>query len=95
MSYYAAPVYLATTFTLCLSYSLMECIKDKGELDTATNSILFTWSIISIIVASVILAVTGEMMIGQTRIVHVIIALLLTCVTLIISSCMIYWAMPN
>jgi len=92
MSYYAAPVYLATAFTLCLSYCCMECIKEKGELDTATHSILITWCIISTIVSSVILAVTGEMMIGQTQIVHVIIALLLTCVTLIVSSCMIYWA---
>jgi hypothetical protein len=91
MSYYAVPVYVGLSCILSLSYSCMECVKEKGNLDTATNSILCAWVIISAIVASVIAGVVGEMMIGLTNTMHILIALILACVTLSISSCMIYY----
>ena len=91
MSYYAVPVYVGLSCLLSLSYSCMECVKEKGKLDTATNSILCAWVIISAIVASVIAGVVGEMMIGMTNFMHILIALILACVTLSISSCMIYY----
>ncbi len=92
MSYYAVPVYVGLSCILSLSYSCMECVKQKGKLDTADNSILCTWVIISGIVASVIAGVVGEMMVGMTNYMHLLIALILACVTLSISSSMIYWS---
>lgn len=88
---YAAPMYVVLSTLLCLSYSCIECTKDKGKIDTSTKSMLSTWCVISLIVASVIAGVSGEMMIGMTNVMHVLIALLLVCATLIVSSLMIYW----
>ena len=92
MSYYAVPVYVGLSCLLSLSYSCMECVKEKGNLDTAIHSILSTWVIVSAIVASVIAGVVGEMTIGMTNYMHLLIALILACVTLIISSSLIYWS---
>jgi hypothetical protein len=92
MSYYAVPVYVGLSCLLSLSYSCIECVKEKGKLDTATNSILCTWVIVSAIVASVIAGVVGEMMIGMTNYMHLLIALVLACVTLSISSSLIHWS---
>ena len=92
MSYYAAPAYAGLTCLLCLSYSCMESVRNNGKTDTATNSILSVWSIVSIIVTSVITGVAGEMMIGMASTTHILIALILACVTLSISSSLIFWA---
>jgi len=89
---YAAPMYVGISVILCLSYSCIECTKDKGKLDTSSKSILFTWCIISTIIASVVAGVSGEMMTGMTNITHLLIAVLLACVTLSVSSSMIYWS---
>lgn len=92
MSYYAIPVYVGLSCIMSLSYSCIECIKEKGKLETATYSILFTWIIVSLIVASVISGVVGEMMVGMTNYIHLLIALILACVTLSISSLILYWS---
>ncbi len=92
MSYYAAPVYVGLSCLLSLSYSCMECVKDKGDFDTATKSIMCVWVIVSGIVASVIAGVSGEMMTGMTNYTHLLIALVLACVTLSISSAVVYWS---
>jgi hypothetical protein len=92
MSYYAVPVYVGLSCLLSLSYSCMECVKEKGKLDTATHSILCTWVIVSAIVTSVIAGVVGEMTIGMINYMHLLIALILACVTLSISSSVIYWS---
>ena len=92
MSYYAAPVYVGLSCLLSLFYSCMEFVKDKGDFDTATKSIFCTWVIVSGIVASVVAGVSGEMAIGMINYTHLIIALILACVTLSISSSIIYWS---
>jgi len=69
----------------------MECVKNNGSTDDATKSILSSWCIVCTIVACVITGVTGEMAMGMTNVTHVLIALLLACVTLSISSGMIYF----
>jgi len=92
MSYYAAPVYIGLSCVLSLLYSCIECTKDKGKFDTATKSIFCTWVIVSAIVASVVAAVSGEMAIGMINYMHLLIALILACVTLSISSSVIYWS---
>lgn len=91
MSYYAVPIYVGLSCVLSLSYSCIECVKEKGKFDSATYSILCTWIIVSAIVASVIAGVVGEMMIGMTNYMHLLIALILACVTLSISGSLIYW----
>ena len=91
MSFYAAPVYAGLSCLLCLLYSCIECVKEKGSTP-ATTSILSTWSLVSIIVSCVITGVAGEMMIGMGNTTHILIALLLACITLSISSSFIYWA---
>ena len=92
MSYYAIPVYVGLSCLLSLSYSCLECVKEKGKFDTATKSILCTWVIVSAIVTSVISGVVGEITIGMTNYMHLLIALILACVTLSISSLLIYWS---
>lgn len=92
MSYYAVPAYVGLSCLLSLTYSCLECVKEKGKLDTATHTILCTWVIVSAIVTSVIAGVVGEMAIGMTNFTHLLIALILACVTLSISSSIIYWS---
>lgn len=92
MSSYAIPIYVGLSCLLSLSYSCIECVKDKGKFDTATKSILCTWVIVSAIVTSVISGVVGEIMIGATNYMHLLIALILACATLSISSSMVYWS---
>ena len=92
MSYYAVPVYFGLSCLLSLSHSCIECVKEKGKLETATKSILCTWVIVIVIVASVIAGVVGEMMIGMTNYMHLLVALVLACVTLSISSSILYWS---
>ena len=91
MSYYAVPVYAGLSCLLCLSYSCMECVKKKGSMDFASKSILSVWSIVSMIVTSVISGVAGEMMIGMASTTHILVALMLACVTLSSSSSLIYY----
>ena len=91
MSYYAVPVYVGLSCILSLSYSCMECVKNNGSTDDATKSILSSWCIVCTIVACVIAGVAGEMAIGMSNATHILIALVLACVTLSISSSMIYF----
>ena len=92
MSLYAAPFYVGLSCLLSLSYSCIECVKEKGNFYIATCYIFSTWVIITLIVASVIAGVAGEMMIGMTNYMHLLIALVLACVTLSISSSIIHWS---
>ena len=92
MAYYAIPAYVGLSCVLSLVYSSMECVKEKGKLDTATHSIMCAWIIVSAIVASIISGVVGEVMTKQINYIHIIIALVLACVTLSISSSIIYWS---
>ena len=92
MSYYATPAYVGLSCLLSLIYASIECVKDNGTLDNATHSILCGWCIVSMIVGSVILGVTGEMAMGISSMPHILIALILACVTLSISSSIIYWS---
>lgn len=77
---------------LCCCYSCIESTKQKGKLKDTDKSILLVWCIVSVIVASVVMGASGEMMAGMTNITHLLIAALLACVTLSVSSLMIYWA---
>jgi hypothetical protein len=92
MAYYAAPVYVGLSCLLSLSYSCMECARNKGKIDNTTKSLLCGWVIVSGIVASVVAGVAGEMMVGLTNVTHILVALILVCVTLSISSSIIYWS---
>ena len=93
MSYYAVPVYVGLSCVLSLSYSCMECAKSKkGNVDTATKSIMLGWIIVSGIVAAVIAGVVGEITLGISSVSHILIALILACVTLIISGSIVYWS---
>jgi hypothetical protein len=92
MSYYAIPLYIGLSCILSLIYSSIEFIKDKGKLDTAVSSILCTWVIVTIIVTSIISGVVSEMMMGVTNYLHLLIGLILACVTLSISSSLLYWS---
>ena len=89
---YAVPMYLGISTMLCLSYSCIECTKDKGKLDNSAKFILSAWCIVVFIVASVIASVSGEMMSGISNASHLLIAGILACVTLSVSSSMIYWS---
>lgn len=92
MSYYAVPMYVGLSCLLSLSYSCMECVKGKGKLDTATYSILSTWITVLLIVTSLIMGVVGEITIGATNYLHLLIVLILACATLSISGAIIYWS---
>lgn len=89
---YAAPMYVGISTMLCCCYSCIESTKQKGKLKDTDKSILLVWCIVSVIVASVVMGASGEMMAGMTNITHLLIAALLACVTLSVSSLMIYWA---
>ncbi len=89
---YAAPMYVGISCLMCLCYSCIECTKDKGRITTVNSSLLLGWCIVSTIVASVIAGASGEMMTGMTNASHLLIAALLACVTLSVSSAMIYWS---
>lgn len=90
--YYAAPIYVGISALLCLSYSCIECTKDNGNLDNSSKTILSVWSISSLIVASIVAAVSSEMMIGSASSFNISIMIILICLTLSISCSMIYWA---
>jgi len=87
---YAAPMYVGISCILCLSYSCIESVKNK--LDTSVKLLLSGWCILSTIVACVIAGASGEMMAGMTNVTHLLIAVILACVTLSISSSMVYWS---
>jgi hypothetical protein len=89
---YAAPLYVGISCMLSLSYSCIESIKDKGRISTTNSFLLVGWCIVSTIIASVIAGASGEMMAGMTNVTHILIAAVLACVTLSISSSMIYWS---
>lgn len=89
---YAAPMYIGISTMLCLSYSCIECTKRKGKLNNSDKLMLSVWCIVSIIIASVVMGASGEMMTGMTNVTHLLIAALLACITLSISSSMIYWS---
>lgn len=89
---YAAPMYIGISTMLCLSYSCIEFIKNKGKLKDSDKSILSAWCIVSIIVASVVMGASAGLMTGMPNITYLIIAILLACITLSISSSMIYWS---
>lgn len=93
MSYYAAPVYVGLSCLMSLCYGCMECAKSKkGKIDNASKSILCLWVIISAIIGSVVAGVSGEITMGMASTSHILIALILACVTLSISSGVIYWS---
>ncbi len=89
---YAAPMYVGLSALLCLSYCCIEFTKQKGKITNSEKSILCAWFIVSIVVASIVAAVSGEMLRGMTNITHLLVAVLLACVTLSVSSSMIYWS---
>lgn len=89
---YVAPMYVGISCMMCLSYSCIEYTKNKGKLDTSSKSILFGWCILSTIIAFIVAGATGEMMSGMSNVTHILIAAILACVTLSISSSMIYWS---
>ena len=91
MSYYAVPLYIGLSSLLCLSYSCMECVKEKGKLDSATHSILSCWVLISILVGSMISGVATQMMMGMTNYTFLLITLIIACSTLVFSSCLLSW----
>lgn len=88
----AVPAYVGLTTILFLSYSSIECTKDKGKLDDSSRSFLSIWCIVSFIVTTVIGGAVGGAMSGDLNTTYLLIAGLLACVTLIISSGMIYWS---
>ncbi len=92
MSYYAVPLYVGLSCLMSFSYSCMETMKSKKGMDSASKSILCLWCIVSAIVASVVTGVVGEMAIGIASMSHMLIAAILMCVTLSISSSIIYWS---
>jgi hypothetical protein len=87
----AAPMYVGLSIILCSSYSCIECTKNKGKFDSSSKSMLLTWLIIVLIVGSVVAGVSAEAMGGMINITHLLIAAILACVTLSISSSMVYW----
>lgn len=87
---YAAPMYLGISTLLCCSYSCIEFTKNKGKLKDSDKSILSVWCVVSIIVACVVMGVSGEIMNRMTNITHLLVAVLLVCITFSISSYMIY-----
>ena len=89
---YAAPMYVGISLMLCSSYCCIEFTKDKGKLVNSTKLILCGWCLVSIIIASVIAGASGEVMSGMTNVSHLLIAALLACVTLSVSSSLIYWS---
>ena len=88
---YAAPMYVGISTILCCIYSCIESTKQKGKLKDSDKSILSVWCIVSVIIASIVMGVSGEMMVDRTNVLHLLIATLLACITLSISSSMIYW----
>lgn len=89
---YAVPAYLGLSTLLCLSYLCVEFTKNKGKFDTTAKILLGVWCFVILFVASVVGGVSGEIMIGVTNITHLLIALILVCLTLIISSGIIWWS---
>lgn len=89
MSYYAVPVYVGISTLLCSLYCCIESM--KGKLDNTVKSILCSWCVMSIIITSIIGGIAGEMTMGIAPMSHVLIMMILFCVTLSISSSMIYW----
>lgn len=87
---YAAPMYIGISTLLCCSYCFIELTKHKGKLKDSDKSILSAWCVVSIIVACVVMGVSGEIMSRMTNVTHLLIAILLVCMTLSISSYMIY-----
>lgn len=89
---YAVPAYVGLAILLCSIYSCIECTNNKGKFDNSVKSILLLWSCVVIIVTSVLTGAVGEMMAGMTNMTHLLIALCLVCVSLSVSSSMIYWS---
>jgi len=89
---YATPMYVGISTLLCCSYCCIESTKHKGKLKDSDKSLLLSWCVVSIAVASVIMGVSGEMMAGMTNMTHLLVAVLLACITLGTSSSMIYWS---
>lgn len=93
MSQYMIPAYIGISGILCCVYSLIECIKGKGQISTPTYSILCSWCIACLITVSGLTIISGEMMIQQVNPLHMILVCILVCATLSISSCMVsFWS---
>ena len=89
MSQYAIPVYVGISGILCSIYSLIECVKEQGQITLPTSSILLSWCIASCITVAGLTLVSGEMLTRQINPMHMIIVCILVCATLAISSCMV------
>lgn len=89
---YATPIYVVTSTVLCLIYSCITCVKDKGKLQTSDKAILFGWCLISTIIASFVACISGEIMTRTIAVSHLLIVLLIVCVSLSVSSSLIYWS---
>lgn len=89
---YATPIYVGLSTILCLSYCCIECTKDKGKLDNTTKTMLSIWCSVVLIVASIVAGVSGQIMAGIPNITYILIAAILACVTLSISSSIIYFS---
>jgi hypothetical protein len=87
---YATPMYIGISTLLCCSYCCIESTKHKGKLKDSDKSLLLSWCVVSIVVACVIMGVSGEMMVGMTNMLHLLVAILLACITLGLSSYMVY-----
>lgn len=90
MSYYFIPTagYLGIASLLCLSFCAIECAKKKTR-NTETSSILLSWVITSILVGSFL---TYGTLTVRFNPLYLIIAILLCCITLVISGSLVYYS---
>lgn len=89
---YAAPMYVVISTLLCSSYFFIEFSKNRGNYSNTEKFILSAWCVVSLIVASFIMGVSSEMMYGMANVTHLLIVILIACITLSVSSGMIYWS---
>lgn len=92
MYHLMGPGYLLVASAMCMYFTMMECIDTKGKINFASKSLIFSWSITSLIVTSIVAGVGAELTIGITNGMHLMIAIMAVCVTLILSGLIISYS---
>lgn len=90
-AYYLTTTYVGFASIMCLSYLSLEIANNKTK-ENATKSVLSSWSICSLCIASFIYSVAFQSDIGFGSLQLLFIMYIVCCCTLSSSSSMIYYS---
>lgn len=91
---YLAPAYSGLASLMLISYTSLESAKTNKEKDDFMeknlSSVQISWCICSIVIATIIGGISGEMMLGEADTSHLVIMFILAIATLCFSCSLVY-----